>query len=313
MTKIDTRQGSIEEITLNDSLSFWIESFLFDRKSQNMAPGTLFFYQVKLRTFLKYCDGQQITRLSQLDSNELRRFMAWLEGTGHNPGGRHALYRAIKTFLLWYENEVEPDNWKNPIRKVKAPRVPTEPLDPAPIEDIQAMETTCDNSFMGRRDKALLLALLDTGARATEFLNINLEDIDLVIGAVLIRQGKGRKPRTVFLGAKTKRSIRTYLKHRIDSSPALWISVDNLTRLTYSGLKWIIIRRAKLAKVKPYGLHAFRRQFAISMLRNGVDVVTLSRLMGHTSLAVMKKYLKQINSDLQDAHIKGGPVDHGKF
>lgn len=313
MTKIDTRQGSIEEITLNDSLSYWIESFLFDRKSQNMAPGTLFFYQVKLRTFLKYCDGQQITRLSQLDSNELRRFMAWLEGTGHNPGGRHALYRAIKTFLLWYENEVEPDNWKNPIRRVKAPRVPTEPLDPAPIEDIQAMEMTCDNSFMGRRDKALLLALLDTGARATEFLNINLEDIDLVTGAILIRQGKGRKPRTVFLGAKTKRSIRTYLKHRIDSSPALWISVDNLTRLTYSGLKWIIIRRAKLAKVKPYGLHAFRRQFAISMLRNGVDVVTLSRLMGHTSLAVMKKYLKQINSDLQDAHIKGGPVDHGKF
>lgn len=313
MAKIDTRQGSIEEITLNDSLSYWIESFLFDRKSQNMAPGTLYFYQVKLKTFLKYCDSQQITRINQIDANELRRFLAWLEESGHNAGGRHALYRAIKTFFLWYENEVEPENWKNPIRKVKAPHVPTEPLDPIPINDIQAMEKTCDHSFLGQRDKAILLTLLDTGTRANEFLNINLGDIDLLTGAVLIRQGKGRKPRTVFLGAKAKRSIRAYLKYRNDSSPALWVSNDDINRLTYSGLRWIIIRRAKLAKVKPYGLHAFRRQFALTMLRNGVDVVTLSRLMGHTSLAVLKKYLKQISTDLQAAHLKGGPVDHGDF
>lgn len=313
MAKIDARQGSIKEITLNDSLGYWIESFLFDRKSQNMAPGTLYFYQVKLKTFLKYCDGQQITRISQIDANALRRFIMWLEETGHNAGGRHALYRAIKTFMLWYENEVELDNWKNPIRKIKAPHVPTEPLDPIPTEDIQAMEKTCDHTFLGQRDKAILLTLLDTGARAAELLNINLEDIDLKTGVVLIRQGKGRKPRTVFLGAKTKRSIRAYLKYRNDSCLALWVSNDNLNRLTYSGLRWIIIRRAKLANVKHYGLHAFRRQFALTMLRNGVDVVTLSRLIGHTSLAVMKKYLKQITTDLQDAHIKGSPVDHGDF
>lgn len=313
MKKIETRQGSIEEITLNDSLSYWAESFLFDRKSQNMSPGTLYYYQVKMKTFLGYCENQQITAINQIGPNELRRFMTWLEESGHNAGGRHAVYRAVKTFFLWYENEVEPDNWKNPIRKVKAPRVPTEPLDPAPVEDIQAMEKTCDNSFMGCRDKAILLTLLDTGIRASELLNIDREDLDLITGSILIRQGKGRKPRTVFLGTKSKRAIRAYLKFGVVSGTALWISVDDQTRLTYSGLKWIVIRRAKQAGVQSFGLHAFRRQFALTMLRNGVDVVTLSRLMGHTSLAVLKKYLKQINTDLQDAHIKVGPVDHGKF
>ncbi len=71
----------------------------------------------------------------------------------------------------------------------------------------------------------MMLGLLDTGARAKEFLNINLEDIELATGAIMIRQGKGRKPRMVFLGRKTIRAIRAYLRARHDNNPALWVSI----------------------------------------------------------------------------------------
>jgi integrase len=60
----------------------------------------------------------------------------------------------------------------------------------------------CKKSFSGSRDKAMILGLLDTGARAQEFLNINLEDVELATGSILIRQGKGHKPRMVFCGTK---------------------------------------------------------------------------------------------------------------
>jgi len=66
-----------------------------------------------------------------------------------------------------------------------------------------------------------MLGLLDTGARAKEFLNINLEDVDMATGAVMIRQGKGRKPRMVFLERKTIRAIRGYLRYRHDNYHAL--------------------------------------------------------------------------------------------
>ena len=56
-------------------------------------------------------------------------------------------------------------------------------------------------------------------------------------------------------------------------------------------------------------LHAFRRAFALTMLREGVDIFTLAKLMGHSTIAVLQRYLKQTTEDVQAAHRRSGPVD----
>lgn len=66
-----------------------------------------------------------------------------------------------------------PQGWKNPIRRVKAPKLPTEPIEPVHVGKIESMLKTCESNYAGARDKAMILGLLDTGARAKEFLNIN--------------------------------------------------------------------------------------------------------------------------------------------
>lgn len=102
-----------------------------------------------------------------------------------------------------------PAGWKNPIRKVKAPKLPTDPIEPIQIEEIHQLLKTCQSNYFGVRDKAMMLGLLDTGARAKEFLNINLEDVDLATGAVMIRQGIGRNPsREIMLPADANRATR---------------------------------------------------------------------------------------------------------
>jgi len=232
----------------------------------------------------------------------------WLEGKGHNEGGRHAHFRAIRAFLKWYEDEVEPDNWKNPINKLKAPLLPKEPLEPVSNNTVTKLLKTCkEDTFSDCRDKAILYFLLDTGLRAGELLAINLEDITQVRSEILIRSGKGRKPRTVFIGKKSRKELRRYLKHRQDNNNALWISHMRFggERLTYWGLRSMLRRRSKTAGVETPQLHAFRRAFAISMLRKCVDVFTLSKLMGHESIEVLKYYLKH-----STAHKRYGPVDN---
>ena len=84
-----------------------------------------------------------------------------------------------------------PKGWKNPIRRVKAPKLPTEPIETVHVEEIESMLKTCESNYAGTRDKAMILGLLDTGARAKEFLNFNLDDIELATGSIMIRQGKG--------------------------------------------------------------------------------------------------------------------------
>jgi integrase/recombinase XerD len=99
------------------------------------------------------------------------------------------------------------------------------------------------------------------------------------------------------------------LKQRWDSFSALWVT-DEGERLQYSGLRSIIVRRAKLSRVPTPSPHDFRRAFALNMLRAGVDLITLSRLMGHSSLAMLQRYLKQLPDDLREAHQRASPVDN---
>lgn len=289
----------------------WANAFYTAKKVEGLSSHTLAFYRQQLGHFLKYCHCQVIDNIDQLTPATIRGYLLWLEESGHNPGGVHAAYRVLKTFLRWYELEAEPTGWHNPITRIKAPKLAEEPLEPVPLADVDKMTRTCKEGFYGARDKALLLFMLDTGARAAEICACNLADIDQASGAVLIRKGKGGASRTVFLERKARRAYRAYLKTRTDKKPAAWIT-DEGERLGYGGLRALLVRRAAAAGVPTPTPHDFRRAFAITMLRNGCDLVTLSRLMGHRTLEVLKRYLKQVTEDLHAAHSKGSPVESMK-
>jgi integrase/recombinase XerD len=285
-----------------------VEAFLTDRKAAGLARGTIGFYREKLQTFMSFLQAQVIANVTDITPALIRAFMLFLEGEGHNPGGIHAAYRAIRAFLNWFENEYEPEGWKNPIAKVKAPRVAIEPLDPVSIEHVKVLLETCADDYNGARDRAILLILLDTGLRAGELLRVNLEDVDMASGAILIRQGKGRKPRMVYTGKQGRKVLRVLLKVRGVHAGALWQTREG-ERLTYSGLREVMRRRSNKAGIPEPALHAFRRAFALNCLRVGMDVYTLQRLMGHADLQVLRRYLAQTEGDLQAVHARTSPVD----
>jgi integrase/recombinase XerD len=110
------------------------------------------------------------------------------------------------------------------------------------------------------------------------------------------------------MGDKTRQVLKRYLKERRDLNPALWISKSG-ERLTETGLRMMLRRRAEKADVPAPSPHDFRRAFALERWRAGVDILTLSKLMGHTSLQVLNRYLKQAGEDLEQAARQSSPVD----
>lgn len=292
---------------MSEPLGVLAERFITDRRAGGAASGTIYFYTEKLKLLLRFCNNQAVDLLEQLTPDVLRQFLRWLEDTGHNPGGRHGVFRTVRAFLRWVWDEYD-IQLPNPITKVKAPKVAIEPIEPVSPDTVKAMLDTCDTStFTGARDKALLLFLLDTGARMSETMAVDWQDVDAG-GGVLIRQGKGRKPRTVYIGKTTRRALRVYLKFRGIQPGALWVTGAGEHLTTY-GLVSMLRRRAARAGVEPPTPHDFRRAFALAMLRAGVDLLSLQRLMGHTSLAVLQRYVKQTDLDGQIAHAKGSPVE----
>lgn len=293
-----------------DNLPEWANEFYKAKRTEGVSARTQQFYKDQIRHFLRFCEGQMIENISQISASTIRNYLLWMEEHGHNPGGVHAAYRVLKTFLRWYDAEAEPQAWRNPISKVKAPKLAEEPLEPVELATVRALVASCDNSFLGKRNKVIFLFLLDTGLRARELLSLDREAINPVTGEVSLRVGKGRKPRDVFIEKDTRKALRAYLRERGDDQPALLVRDDLTGRLSYNGMREVFKRHSRMAGVKEPTAHDFRRAFAINMLRNGVDLVTLSRLMGHTSLKVLQRYLKQVSQDLQEAHSKGSPVAH---
>jgi len=285
-----------------------IATFLMDRQARGLSKRTVEFYRQELAGLRAYLEAQDIDDVRSITSDHLQAYLA--QSAQHRNAGRvHASYRAVKTFLRWFQVESNPlGGWASPIAKVRVPRLVARRADPLPLEDLLAMLATCDRSFVGDRDRAIQLALLDTGCRAAEFLALNVGDVDLDRGTAIVR-GAGRS-RVVFLGSQTRRWLRAYLAHRPDASPdaPLWVTQQD-TRLTYAGLRRISGRRASRAGVAVPSLHAFRRTFALLSLRNGMSVLCLQRLMGYSSLSGLRGHWIHSQEDLRRAHEQARPVD----
>ena len=81
-------------------------------------------------------------------------------------------------------------------------------------------------------------------------------------------------------------------------------------RLTYFGLAQLMRKLESRAGVPHCAAHAFRRTFAINCLRNGMDIYSLARLMGHEDIETLKPYLELVEVDAEQAHRQYGVVDN---
>jgi site-specific recombinase XerD len=285
--------------------------FLRDARARDLSPFTVTFYGRELRFFAEYCRGRGMGRVTDITPAELRAFMEYLEvERKRNPGGRHAAYRALRAFVRWWAAEVEPEGWRNPFERVKPPKVTAEPIQGVTPGQVRAMVEACPSRGAGLRNRAILLCLYDSAARASEFVALDITDVDTIAGDVHVRHGKGRKSRTTYLGNTARRALRRYLRGRGDTSPALWVTRQS-DRLTVHGLQSLLISLARAAGIEdPPSPHDYRRGATLSLLRAGVDVFTLQRILGHADLSTLRRYLALTDEDIRETFQRASPSDH---
>ena len=191
-----------------------------------------------------------------------------------------------------------------------------DPFDEAEIRLLLRMAANTSEHVLQLRDKAIILFLLDTGVRASELCGLQISHVDLKEGDALVR-GKGRldkgqgKERRVIFGASARLALRAYLLHSDEPSPKRKLFVtQNGKKIDRRHLSTHLRRLGLRAGVEPCYPHRFRHTFAIMYLRNGGDIYTLQRLLGHSSLDMVKRYLAIAQTDIESAHRRAGPVDN---
>lgn len=310
-----------------------VEGYVLSSLAEGYSPLTIAAYRSALNIMIEYLGDKELTEISTQD---LRRFMHYLV-TDYSPtrvnnpsntdplstASHHRYWKAMRSFFKWADRDL---GCGRPDEKIKMPKSENKTVVPLTADEINKIINACDyanvpegkrRSYKFRRptalrDKALVLTLLDTGVRVGELTRIRIADVNLENGEVFIRPHHVKKThsRTVFISAPTQKAIWRYLTSRDDSrgGDPLFVTVSNqpMTRMRVLGVVRSLGESAGVKNVHP---HKFRHTFAITWLRNGGDPFTLKRLLGHSSLEIVNRYLDIANSDAENAHRRASPVE----
>ncbi|MCX6006911.1 MAG: tyrosine-type recombinase/integrase [Chloroflexi bacterium] len=175
------------------------------------------------------------------------------------------------------------------------------------------MVSSFGKKFEDRRNKAMILVLVDCGLRLAELLNIRMSNIDMQQQLLKVDGKTGE--RVVRFGSTTAKALFRYMKSRQalnGHSDELWITGDG-TALKDSSVETLFIKLSKKTGIAVHQ-HLLRHTFATLWLKNGGDSLMLQRLLGHTTLMITNRYCQAVGCyDAVEAHKRFSPVDNIKI
>jgi site-specific recombinase XerD len=288
--------------------SLLARSFERHMRAENRSDRTIATYLHGLRqaeTFLR-ARGTTVEAATRAD---LEAFMADLLAR-RTASTAATYYKVLKVLYGWLvdEEELEAD----PMAKMKPPIVPVNPVPVVPADGLKRLFQACaGKSFEARRDTALIMLLLDTGARRAEMVGLKLSDVDLDLDVLLVL-GKGRRERTLPFGRKAGEALDRYLRvrgrHKHAELPWLWLGQRG--RLTEWGLVQILRRRGAQAGLPGLHPHQLRHTFAHEWLVQGGAETDLMQIAGWKSRTMLQRYgASAADTRAREAHRRLSPAD----
>ena len=302
-------------------------------QAEGKSPHTVRWYMGKLRIFLEYLDDTgHATQADELSTEAIRGFVVHLqqsvradEQNPHKPAKSEGLspqtvqgyVRVIKAFLSWAHREDYIGT--NPSRNVRIPKAPRVIVPTLSESQVRLLLSVIDKGKpVGFRDYCLVLTLLDTGMRLSELVGLGLDDLDMEEGRLRV-MGKGSKERLVPAGASLQKVLWKYVNHYRPEPMWRGIRALFLTRggegVSASTVYWRLRTYGDEAGLEGVRCspHTFRHTFARNFLLNGGDVFSLQKILGHSSLAVVRMYVELASEDVQVQHRRYSPVDWMKL
>ncbi len=289
----------------SDSLDDVIEKFCLDQMVGERSPKTIQFYRDHFNAFVK-----QFPELATRPFNDItvEHIEQHLLSKRDHPYAKSAAYRSLRA--LWYFAIRRGMVKENIVKQVRSPKLPKDTTIPiVKKDDLDLLLGTCGPSFLGYRDRAIMLLLYDTGLRLSELVGMGFSRLDM--GNMEIRVlGKGNKRRTVSFDESVRAALLHYIydtKTRFKTD-ALWLTEER-TPIKGKGIQEMIARRSKAAGLPRIHPHMFRHSCAVNLLLNGMDIDSVMKYLGQETVTVLQGYLKSLKSaNASELHKKFSPA-----
>jgi integrase/recombinase XerD len=281
---------------------------------RGLAPNTVAAYRRDLGGYVEWLGARGMREVVDVSQQQVSEYVRELGTREETPLTASSLARVLSSVRGWHRFLLEEGRLETDVaREVKPPKLPSRLPKALSVDQVTALlDAVSGDDVQALRDRALLELLYATGARVSEAVSLNVDD---VFDEDIVRlRGKGNKERIVPLGRFARDALDAYLVRarpvfsvRGVATPALFVGIRG-QRVSRQNA-WLIIRAAAekadlVAQVSP---HTLRHSFATHLLQGGADVRVVQELLGHSSVATTQIYTMVTADTLRDMYTTAHP------
>lgn len=272
---------------------------------KKFSPRTIKTATNNTKAFFRYINNEfKVTELEEITSLHIKKYISYMQGLGRAETYLNGILKNLRMFYRYCIQEEYISTKQNPMLKVNWQREPKVIINTfTDIEARKMLKQWDFKSFYHARNKAIIATLFETGIRNLELCFLNIMDVR---DRVILIHGKGNKERYVPISPALKKILiryerikKEYVKNKFLEDDAYFLSYRG-RRMTVESIERVVKTTGEMAKVSKNircSPHTIRHYYAQFMLRQDLDVYTVSRLLGHENIIITKRYLQSIKDE----------------
>ena len=268
---------------------------------RGLSPNTVAAYTRDLAAYAQWMNASGITEVADVTLAQISAYLQALATRPDKPLTASSQSRTLSSIRGFHKFLVEESVLANDVTvDLSPPKLPTRLPKAITIEQMAALLAAVEGDDEVRvRDRALLELLYATGARITEAVSLNVDDVSGDDGLIRLR-GKGGKQRIVPVGSFARAALDAYL---VRVRP-LFSARGKATPALFLGPRGARVSRQMALELSP---HTFRHSFATHLLAGGADVRVVQELLGHSSVATTQIYTLVTADTLRESYLTAHP------
>lgn len=269
-----------------ETLPKLINTFLAHLKVQGKSSATILAYGADLKQLVKIASKNNKVLPKDLAFADIQAFSDWLTSQHYTDKSISRKLNAVKSFTRYLKEQTLIT--EDPAKGIPHPKYSSPPPRILSKLEYRALRDAAKDD---KRIFAIIELLLQTGMRISEAANLELSDIKKDRPEIYIRPYESQPERTISLNLAAKRAVDTYLEVRPKTTSAKIFITKTGKPLIIRNIRSSIDRYFRKAEIAGATVKDLRSTFIVHHLKEGVDIATISAVVGHKRLSTTERYL----------------------
>ncbi|MDT8718535.1 tyrosine-type recombinase/integrase [Clostridium sp. 19966] len=272
------------------------DEFILNCRVRNLSKHTLTYYEEGYKSFINFYDEKNL--ISSINKSTINDYIIHLSSNSNmNTTSLNTRLRSLRGFLYYcMKLEYIPSFT---IEILKCEKKIKETYTDAELKLLLEKPNLKKCSFTTYRNWVLINYLISTGNRLSSIINIKIEDLDFENATIALKVTKNRKQQIIPMSKTLTKILLEYLQYRKGEPSDYLFCSQTGTKFTKTGFEHTIRQYNFSRGITKTSVHLFRHTFAKKWILSGGDIFRLQKLLGHSSIDIVKEYVNMFSDDLK--------------